>query len=197
LLAEKDASDREASMCPARLFKLTAMRGFIKQYADAEFDPATISILEDAFELAWMRVQASKAPYGSDEYVPACRAIIATYIISSKSGRRRSPLAGGQRDPLFVPAKTKPKSTERIAKHPLLTRPSPRRACSVVSQRAMESKQFSAAIAAIKEKGVLSGARIERSEVGAPGEFDATMSWNAHSLSVWLGSVLRRCLRSA
>jgi hypothetical protein len=37
-------------MCPARLFKLTAMRGFIKQYADADFDSATISILEDAFD---------------------------------------------------------------------------------------------------------------------------------------------------
>jgi hypothetical protein len=37
----------------------------------------------------------------------------------------------------------------------------------------MESKQFSAAIAAITEMGVLSGLRIERKEVGAPGEFDA------------------------
>jgi hypothetical protein len=55
-------------MCPARFFKLTAMRGFIKRYADAEFDPATISILEDAFEVAWTRVRASKAPYSGDEY---------------------------------------------------------------------------------------------------------------------------------
>lgn len=37
---------------------------------------------------------------------------------------------------------------------------------------AMESGQHSAAIAAIKEIGVLSGKRIERSERGAPGEFD-------------------------
>jgi phage terminase small subunit len=37
---------------------------------------------------------------------------------------------------------------------------------------AMERRQFSAAIAAIREIGVLSGARIERREVGAPGEFD-------------------------
>ena len=76
-------------MCPARLFKLTAMRGFIKQYADADFDPATVSILEDAFEVAWTRVRASKAPYGSDEYAPAGRAIIATHIISAaKAGER-------------------------------------------------------------------------------------------------------------
>jgi len=39
--------------------------------------------------------------------------------------------------------------------------------------RAMESKQFSAAIAAIREIGVLSGHRIERREIGAPGEFEA------------------------
>jgi hypothetical protein len=38
------------------------MRGFIKQYADGAFDPAVISILEDAFDDAWRRVQASKAP---------------------------------------------------------------------------------------------------------------------------------------
>ena len=32
--------------------------------------------------------------------------------------------------------------------------------------------QYSAAIGAIREKGVLSGVRIEKSEVGTPGEFD-------------------------
>jgi hypothetical protein len=37
----------------------------------------------------------------------------------------------------------------------------------------MESKQFSAAIAAIREMGVLSGQLIERREIGAPGEFEA------------------------
>jgi hypothetical protein len=39
--------------------------------------------------------------------------------------------------------------------------------------RAMESGQFSAAVTAIKEKGVLSGKRVECREVGAPGEFEA------------------------
>lgn len=37
---------------------------------------------------------------------------------------------------------------------------------------AMEAGQFSAAVAAIKEKGVLSGKRIERAEVGGPGDFE-------------------------
>jgi hypothetical protein len=36
----------------------------------------------------------------------------------------------------------------------------------------MEAGQISAAVAALKEIGVLSGIRIERSERGAPGEFD-------------------------
>ena len=38
--------------------------------------------------------------------------------------------------------------------------------------RAMESGQLSAAVSALKEKGVLSGKRIERREVGGPGEFE-------------------------
>lgn len=37
---------------------------------------------------------------------------------------------------------------------------------------AADAKQYSAAVSALKEKGVLSGKRVERSEVGAPGEFD-------------------------
>lgn len=38
--------------------------------------------------------------------------------------------------------------------------------------QAMASGQLSAAVSAIKEKGVLSGKRIERAEIGGPGEFD-------------------------
>jgi hypothetical protein len=38
---------------------------------------------------------------------------------------------------------------------------------------AIENGQLSAKITAIKEKGVLSGKRIERSEIGGPGEFDS------------------------
>jgi hypothetical protein len=39
--------------------------------------------------------------------------------------------------------------------------------------RAMEIDQLSAANGAIKEKGILTGHRIERREVGTPGDFDA------------------------
>jgi hypothetical protein len=41
-----------------------------------------------------------------------------------------------------------------------------------VRVRAMKSGQLNAAVAAIKEKGVLSGKRVERGEVGGPGAFD-------------------------
>jgi len=41
-----------------------------------------------------------------------------------------------------------------------------------IRRRAMESRRYSAAIAAIREMGVLSGVRIERREAGGPGEFD-------------------------
>jgi hypothetical protein len=45
----------------------------------------------------------------------------------------------------------------------------------------MASGQLSAAVAAIKVKGVLSGKWIERAEVGAPGEFE---TMRTKSLSV-------------
>ena len=67
------------------------MRAFIKQYAAGAFDPATTSILEDAFEDAWRRVVASNAPYGQEEYVAAGRAILATYIISAAKAGERDP----------------------------------------------------------------------------------------------------------
>jgi hypothetical protein len=38
--------------------------------------------------------------------------------------------------------------------------------------KAMGNNQLSAAVSALKEKGILSGRRIERTEVGGPGEFD-------------------------
>jgi hypothetical protein len=37
---------------------------------------------------------------------------------------------------------------------------------------AMDGHQYGAAVSALKEKGILSDKRIERSEVGSPGEFD-------------------------
>ena len=50
-----------------------------------------ISILEDAFDDAWRRVQASKAPYSAEEYAPAARAIIDEYIIETARLGERDP----------------------------------------------------------------------------------------------------------
>jgi hypothetical protein len=41
-----------------------------------------------------------------------------------------------------------------------------------IFQRAMEIDQLGAANTAIKEKGILAGKRIERAEIGSPGEFE-------------------------
>ena len=43
---------------------------------------------------------------------------------------------------------------------------------SQILDLAMAEKQFSAAVAALQELGTLSGLRIERREVGRPGEFE-------------------------
>jgi hypothetical protein len=42
----------------------------------------------------------------------------------------------------------------------------------MIFRQAMATGQFNAAISALKELGVLSGKRVERSERGEPGEFD-------------------------
>ncbi len=67
------------------------MRGFLRQHADGAFDPEVVSILEDAFEDAWRRAQASKAPYGTEEYALAGRTIIAKYIIQQAKVGERDP----------------------------------------------------------------------------------------------------------
>jgi hypothetical protein len=51
-------------------------------------------------------------------------------------------------------------------------------------------RQFSAAIAAIKEKGVLSGKRVERSERGVPGKFDWLEDLSADELKAFIDGKL-------
>jgi hypothetical protein len=67
------------------------VQGFIKQYADGMFDPEVMSILEDAFDDAWRRVQASKAPYSADEYAAAGRTIRERHIIQAAKAGERDP----------------------------------------------------------------------------------------------------------
>ena len=45
-------------------------------------------------------------------------------------------------------------------------------AADEIRELAIEHRQLSAGVAAIKEMGILTGLRIDRREVGAPGDFD-------------------------
>jgi hypothetical protein len=67
------------------------VRGFLKQFADRVFRPDEISILEDALEDAWRRVEQSKAPWASEDYSTAGRTILAKYIITMAKGGERDP----------------------------------------------------------------------------------------------------------
>jgi phage terminase small subunit len=64
------------------------------------------------------------------------------------------------------------KNAETAAKAAAVTTESLIEEAEALRAKAYESRQFSAAVSALREKGVLSGKRIERHEVGGPGEFD-------------------------
>jgi hypothetical protein len=57
------------------------LRGFIRQYADGVFEPEAVRILTGAFDDAWARVQAAKAPFATERYAHAGRMILAKHII--------------------------------------------------------------------------------------------------------------------
>lgn len=65
------------------------MRGFLKLFAPDQFRPDVISILEDALDDAWRRIETSKAPWASGEYSTAGRTILAGYIITMAKGGER------------------------------------------------------------------------------------------------------------
>jgi len=65
------------------------VRGFLKQFASDKFRPDEISILEDAFEDAWRRIEQSEAPWASADYSIAGRTILARYIITMAEGGER------------------------------------------------------------------------------------------------------------
>jgi hypothetical protein len=65
------------------------LRGFLKHFAPDEFRPDEISILEDALEDAWRRIECSEAPWANDEYSAAGRTILAKYIITMAKGGER------------------------------------------------------------------------------------------------------------
>jgi hypothetical protein len=99
---------------------------------------------------------------------PVCRGWVGDYQITGKHGHV---LADGAGFLLYVG------TNEQSADGPTQSdtdhrRKAPERA-EEARLAAMASGQISAAVAAIKEKGIFSGKRIERREIGAPGEFDA------------------------
>jgi hypothetical protein len=59
------------------------MHGFIEEFAEGMFVPDQVRLLTDAFDDAWSRVQASKAPWASDDYAKVGRTII---IKNAQSG---------------------------------------------------------------------------------------------------------------
>jgi hypothetical protein len=63
------------------------VQGFIKQYADGMFDPEVMSILEDAFDDAWRRVQAGKAPSAPMNMLPRVARSARDTNPSGQSGR--------------------------------------------------------------------------------------------------------------
>ena len=65
------------------------MRGFLKHFAPDQFRRDEISILEDALEDAWRRIETSKAPWACDDYASAGRTILARYIIAMAKGGER------------------------------------------------------------------------------------------------------------
>jgi len=67
------------------------MYGFIEQFAPGVFSPEDVTLLADAFEDAWRRVQASKAPYAAEEYALAGRTILAKHIINAANAGERDP----------------------------------------------------------------------------------------------------------
>jgi hypothetical protein len=74
-----------------------------------------------------------------------------------------------------------PLGTSAIAARANVTAESLMDQAEAILARAMRSGQLSAAVSALKEKGVLSGKRVERSEVGGPGEFDHLSDEELHA----------------
>jgi hypothetical protein len=63
------------------------MHGFIKRFANGVFYPEEVDILTSAFDDAWAKLQASRAPFAED--ASAARELLAKQIImAAKRGER-------------------------------------------------------------------------------------------------------------
>jgi hypothetical protein len=65
------------------------MHGFIKRYANGVFYPEEVEILTAAFDDAWAKLQASRAPFAEEAYACAVRESLAKQIImAAQRGER-------------------------------------------------------------------------------------------------------------
>ena len=104
---------------------------------------------------------------------------IAQLLASGKTATEAHQLAGFKRDRGNASRlATDPEVRDRVqqitavgAEHAAVTVESLIDEAEQARRGAMGAGQYAAAVAAVKEKGVLSGKRVERRESGAPGEF--------------------------
>jgi phage terminase small subunit len=61
---------------------------------------------------------------------------------------------------------------QKVAKKMEITQESLIAEAEEIRELAIRDKQYNAALGAVKEKGILSGKRVERTEAGEPGDFD-------------------------
>jgi hypothetical protein len=65
------------------------MHGFIRRFANGVFYPEEVDILTAAFDDAWAKLQASRAPFAEEGHASAAREILAKQIImAAKRGER-------------------------------------------------------------------------------------------------------------
>ncbi|HEY4859603.1 MAG TPA: hypothetical protein VII14_06655 [Xanthobacteraceae bacterium] len=119
---------------------------------------------------------------------------IAQLLASGKTATEAHQLAGFKRDRGNASRlATDPEVRDRVqqitavgAEHAAVTVESLIDEAEQARRGAMEAGQYAAAVAAVKEKGVLSGKRVERRESGAPGEFADLENMTAEQLAEFI-----------
>jgi hypothetical protein len=91
------------------------------------------------------------------------------YVLAGFKPNRGNPLKLAHRPSVAARVKELTSHYAELAAKTAISTESLAQGAEEVRQCALETSQLGAAVAAIKEKGVLSGKRAERSEVGAPG----------------------------
>jgi hypothetical protein len=67
------------------------MHSFIKRFANGVFYPEEVDILTAAFDDAWAKLQANRAPFAEEAYASAAQEILAKQIImAAKRGERNT-----------------------------------------------------------------------------------------------------------